>query len=281
MRVHEKGVLPESNLYFHTPSETDRKLLLIPSSCGHYFCNDTYHVARVDYGNFLLLFVKTGNGYVYVDGRKTILSENDAFLLDCYHQHSYGSLSSLMEILWIHFGGAMARSYFDVIARGANCAVLSPRDPQNVYNNIYNIYEQFHEKKFANDVLNNKYIVNLLTEFLLGNSLVPDRKNAIREDLLAYITENIQLPLRLEDLAARVALSPYYFTRQFKKETGYTPHQYLLVARINAAKHFLKNTTLSNKEIAFACGFSSESGFCIAFKRMVKTSPMTYRGSLS
>jgi hypothetical protein len=79
---------------------------------------------------------------VYVDGRKTILSENDAFLLDCYHQHRYGSLSSLMEILWIHFGGTMARSYFDVIARGANCAVLSPRDPQNVYNNIYNIYQK-------------------------------------------------------------------------------------------------------------------------------------------
>jgi AraC-like DNA-binding protein len=121
--------------------------------------------------------------------------------------------------------------------------------------------------------------VNVLTDFLLGNSGFPDRKEPIKDDLLAYIADNIYLPLKLEDLAARAALSPYYFTRQFKKKTGYTPHQYVLMARINTAKHYLKLTTLSIKEIAFFCGFSSESGFCIAFKHTVGISPMTYRGA--
>jgi AraC-like DNA-binding protein len=280
MKIRERGVLPESNVYFHTPSEADKKLFLIPTSCGHYFCNDAYKVTRDNYGNFLLLFIKSGSGYVSVNGRKTVLSANDLFLLDCYHYHSYGALSgSTLEILWVHFEGAMAKSYFTAIAKGANCAVLSPWDPRNVYNNLYEIYEQFHEKKAANDALNNKYIMNVLTEFLLGNSSVSEKKDFVMEDLLAYIAENIQKPLKLEELASRMSLSPYYFLRRFKKEMGYTPHKYVLMARINAAKHFLKSSTLSIKEITFTCGFSSENNFCIAFKRMTGTSPMAYRGS--
>jgi transcriptional regulator GlxA family with amidase domain len=108
-----------------------------------------------------------------------------------------------------------------------------------------------------------------------------EKKGVAMEDLLAYIDENIQKPLKLEELASRMALSPYYFLRRFKKEIGYTPHKYVLMARINAAKHFLKGSALSMKEVSFACGFSSESGFCISFKRMTGTSPMAYRGSLS
>ncbi|AEF81048.1 helix-turn-helix domain-containing protein [Leadbettera azotonutricia] len=280
MKVHETGVLQASNIYFHTPSEANRNLFLVPSTCGHYFCTDSYQVARENYGNFLLLFVKNGKGFIYVKNRRVVLSKNDAFLLDCYHYHRYGTLAGAsLEMVWVHFDGAMARRYFNAITQGANCAVLSPRNPQSLYSNLYSIYEQFHKNKAANDILNNRCIINILTEFLLDSSPIEDQKSILWTDLLAYIAENVQNSLKLKDLAERVSLSPYYFTRQFKKETGYTPHQYVLLARINTAKHFLKGSYLTIKEIAFACGFPSESGFCIAFKHATGTSPLVYRDS--
>ncbi|MDR1136711.1 MAG: helix-turn-helix domain-containing protein [Synergistaceae bacterium] len=52
----------------------------------------------------------------------------------------------------------------------------------------------------------------------------------------------------------------YYFARLFKKETGYTPHKYVLTARINAAKFYLKRAALSVREISLSRGFSSERG---------------------
>jgi AraC-like DNA-binding protein len=280
MRVRETGVLKASNIYFHTPSETNSKLFLVPSSCGYYFCTDAYQVTRENYGNFLLLFVKSGKGFVYVSDRKVVLSENDVFLLDCHHYHKYGTLpGSSLEMVWVHFDGAMARSYFKAITRGANCAVLRPGNPWSIFNNLYSIYEQFHKNKAANDILSNKYIINTLTEFLVSRSPVSDQKKNLMDSLLGFINDNVQEPLKLEELAARVSLSPYYFTRQFKKKTGYTPHQYVMLARINSAKHLLKGTTLSIKETAFFCGFASVSGFCIAFKHASGMTPVEYRES--
>ncbi|MDR3338170.1 MAG: AraC family transcriptional regulator [Treponema sp.] len=300
MKVRERGVRPESNIYFHIPKAHNRKMFLIPSSSGYFFCDETYRVSRNNYsgylfpddvsqydhnnGSYMFLFVKNGNGYVYQNDRRILLCKNEVFLLNCYHPHCYGtSAGSKLEIVWIHFDGAMVRDYFKEIAKGINCIVLkslSPSRSQTIYNNIYNVYKRFDKQKGINDIINNKYLMLILTEFLLGNFLDPtaeEMDDSPWDDLLAYISENIQKPLKVAELAERMAMSPYHFIRQFKKEIGYTPHHYVLLARIGAANHFLKDTTLTIKEIAYACGFSSEGSFCNAFKNLVGLWPMAYR----
>jgi AraC-like DNA-binding protein len=74
-----------------------------------------------------------------------------------------------------------------------------------------------------------------------------------------------------------MALSPYHFIRKFKKEIGYTPYRYVLMVKASTASHLLKYTSLSIKEIAYTCGFSSEGSFCNAFKNLVGVWPMSYR----
>jgi AraC-like DNA-binding protein len=298
VKVRERGVLPESNIYFHTPKAQNRKMFLIPSSSGYFFCDESYRVFRnsysgylfpddinqYNYGSYLVLFIKNGEGYVYQNGRKIPLYKNEVFLLDCYHPHCYGTASgSKLEIIWIHFDGTMVHDYFKEIAKGINCIVLkslpSSRS-QTIYNNIYNIYKRFDKQKGLNDILSNKYLVLILTEFLLGNfrdSTAEEMDDSPWDDLLAYISENIQKPLKLPELAERMAMSPYHFVRQFKKEIGYTPHHYVLLARIGTANHFLKDTALTIKEIAYSCGFSSEGSFCNAFKNLVGLWPRAYR----
>jgi AraC-like DNA-binding protein len=123
--------------------------------------------------------------------------------------------------------------------------------------------------------------MDTLTEFMLRRGPVADGNRAGKpEDLLTYIAENIARPLTLDELAGRVSLSRYYFTRLFKHETGYTPHKYVLAARINAAKFYLKSSRLSVKEISASCGFANEGVFCTAFKRVVGIAPTAYRNSM-
>jgi AraC-like DNA-binding protein len=256
------------------------RLFLYPLCCGHFFCGGDYLVKRDNYDSFLLLFVIRGDGFVESGKRRTALSENDVVLLDCYRRHSYGTKSG-WEILWVHFDGVMARGYFESAAGGLGCAALTLRDPHNIHHSLLKIYAQFHETCSVNDALNNKYIMDVLTEFMLRRGPVVSRNKAgVAEDLLAYIAENITRPLRLSELAERASLSPYYFARLFKKETGYTPHRYVLTARINAAKFYLKSSRLSVKEISASCGFANECGFCAAFRRIAGTTPLAYRDSM-
>ncbi|MDR0497230.1 MAG: AraC family transcriptional regulator [Treponema sp.] len=292
MKLKERGVLPESNIYFHIPKEYNRKVFLTPKSCGHYLCDSTYKVTRDKfsgyqndtasyYGSYLCLFVKNGKGYVYQNDHRIILNKNDVFLLDCYRPHIYGTFAgSNMETLWVHFDGPMIRGCFKQIAKGTNCSVLnylSPNRTQTIYNSLFNIYEKFDQKEGVNDILNNKYLVSVMTEFLHGNSHVQESKSNSWDDLLTYISENIQKPLKPGDLAERMALSPYHFIRQFKKKIGYTPYRYVLLAKMSAANHQLKHSSLSIKEIAINCGFSSEGSFCNAFKNLIGEWPMSYR----
>lgn len=97
------------------------------------------------------------------------------------------------------------------------------------------------------------------------------------EDTITYINEHFAEDLSVDELAARVNLSPYHFIRTFKKMTGYTPHEYLVNTRIATARYLLKNTSLPIKDICFNTGFSSESVFCSTFKRYQKISPAQYR----
>lgn len=277
MKIVEPGVLPTSEVYFHTPSETAQSLYFYLRCAGYYQCDAHYRVRRDHYDSFLLLYVVRGSGYVHMGDRRTVIGEGNIVLLDCYQPHIYGTDSG-WDILWVHFDGKLARGYFEQIALNQNCLVLLP-DPYSIKRALEKIYRMFHHERRAREAVVSKYIVNILTELLVFEAEPSESSASGMEDVLTYIAQNLDQPLTLETLAKSAALSPYYFSRVFKRETGYTPHEYLIHARVNAAKFYLKTTALPGKEIAFRCGFSSESSFCTIFKRVADLTPQAYRTS--
>jgi AraC family transcriptional regulator len=95
--------------------------------------------------------------------------------------------------------------------------------------------------------------------------------------IVEFIEENLDSDLRLEAMAAQVAVSPLYLPRAFKAAVGQSPHQYVLARRIERAKELLRNTQTSIAEVAFSSGFSSQSHLSHWFLKLVGVSPATYR----
>lgn len=93
----------------------------------------------------------------------------------------------------------------------------------------------------------------------------------------AFIKENFSHPIRLEDVAKLVYLSPTYFSRLFKKETGFTFPQYLNQLRIARAKNLLLSTGRSAKEIAAEVGYQDASYFAQVFKEAEGCTPLDFR----
>lgn len=92
----------------------------------------------------------------------------------------------------------------------------------------------------------------------------------------AYIDENLEDNLSLSMLSGIVALSPIHFARQFKRSTGQSPYQYLLNARIEAAKRLLRSS-MPIAEIAFQCGFAHQEHLTRTFRKLAGTTPAAYR----
>lgn len=279
MKITEPGVLAESNVYFHTPSEMAQRLYFYLRCTGRYTCDGSYEVNRLNYDSFLIIYVQHGSGYVYQGGKRLPLQEGAFILLDCYKPHRYGTDTG-WEILWIHFDGSSARDYYQhIVSTRGSIYLLS--NPYRASHSLDKIYRMYHHEKRAVEAMISLNILNVLTEFILFDSAGEEStENAAHlDELLLYITENIEQPLSVEMMAKRIALSPFYFTRVFKKEIGQSPHEYLINARVNRARFYLKTTDLPLKEIAYRCGFSNESSLCTTFKRLSDCTPMEYRNS--
>jgi len=97
------------------------------------------------------------------------------------------------------------------------------------------------------------------------------------QELLIWITENLRKKLSVQALADRAAMSLRNFERVFTREVGRTPFQYVLQARVEAARRQLERTDHGLKQIAAACGFASEDVMRRSFSRLVGVTPNQYR----
>ena len=98
----------------------------------------------------------------------------------------------------------------------------------------------------------------------------------IRE-LQIWIAEHLRARLSVEDLADRMAMSVRNFERVFTREVGTTPSQYVLQARVEAARRQLERTDRGLKQVASAAGFGSADVMRRAFVRRLGITPRRYR----
>jgi AraC-like DNA-binding protein len=107
---------------------------------------------------------------------------------------------------------------------------------------------------------------------------VRNNYRAVRE-VCRYVDENPEDSFSLAGLAERAGLSRTFFCRVFKQISGRTPFAYIQERRIARAKRLLVETSDSVKQIAYACGFRSETYFYVSFRRMTSQSPLGFRDS--
>ncbi len=96
---------------------------------------------------------------------------------------------------------------------------------------------------------------------------------AALEALEARASEDVSLT----ELAEVAGLSPFHFLRLFKRETGSTPYQWLVKARLRRAVQLLRDTRRPVTAIAFDVGFGDLSNFINTFRRELGCSPSAFR----
>lgn len=93
----------------------------------------------------------------------------------------------------------------------------------------------------------------------------------------SYILEHMAEPIRLEDVAVHVNMSPSAFSRYFKKVMGKTFTQFVNELRVGQACRALLETDRPIAEIAFESGFNNLSNFNRRFLELRGVSPRRFR----
>ena len=102
-------------------------------------------------------------------------------------------------------------------------------------------------------------------------------RNRFIPEAVEFIRANYMKRLSLEDMARVAGYSPNYFHHVFSTVMGKTPQRYLLEERIRHAKILLAQSEKTISEIAYECGFASQSHFSMRFKETVYCTPGEYR----
>lgn len=92
-----------------------------------------------------------------------------------------------------------------------------------------------------------------------------------------YLATHYRERVTLEEMARRVYLSPSYFSRVFRQETGETFSGYLNRLRIERSKELLRHKELRLTDIAQKVGFEDQSYFTKVFKKLEGVTPLRYR----
>jgi two-component system response regulator YesN len=122
------------------------------------------------------------------------------------------------------------------------------------------------------------WLTDVLKQFmtlLFGDGVTSGRN--VMQRALSHIRDHMGDHISLDEVARVVHLSPSYFSRLFKTETGQTFSEYLQTVRIERAKSFLKNGECSLTEIAEKTGFFDQSHFIKTFKQATGVTPGLYR----
>ncbi|MCH8554019.1 MAG: response regulator transcription factor [Schleiferiaceae bacterium] len=95
--------------------------------------------------------------------------------------------------------------------------------------------------------------------------------------VIQYIYDNLTKSLTIEELSDLINWNKFHFIREFKSETGLTPYQFILKAKVDRGEQLLEHFDYSIADIAFELGFGNENNFRNAFIKFKGKSPVSYR----
>ncbi len=108
--------------------------------------------------------------------------------------------------------------------------------------------------------------------------LSPDNQKTV-DSAVSYIENNYNENLSVDDIAAKVFLSPDYFRKLFKKVTGESVTSFQQKMRIDEACRLLSTTEMPIKDISIEVGYNDSKAFYQTFKKVTGKTPKMYRNN--
>lgn len=111
------------------------------------------------------------------------------------------------------------------------------------------------------------------------DSIFTHHENLCKE-VEMFIQDHYSDPnLSLTSIAQKVNMSAVYLSSLYKKQTGKNITDSIIDIRMNTAKDFIRNTTMSIRDVSQKVGYSNQYYFSACFKKYYGVAPLLFRNS--
>lgn len=248
--------------------------------------------------NYEMVYMKKGYAVFEISGQPVNLGPNDIVVIKPLQYHKFTVKSeSGCEFIVLNFTfenrikGAFSEVPLEDFLNFVSSKETGPfitlkvSQKNEIVVLLNRILKERNSSEPGSEFLNYLLVMELFV--LLSRALKMEWENSIKtkspklKELINisinFIHTNFERDISLGDIAGFVFLSPSYFTRAFKEQTGMSPINYLLKVRIERAKELLEDTGLKISDIALNVGFSNQQRFNEMFKKFTSHTPLQYR----
>lgn len=286
MKIMENGVKDTSLRYVFNPSSFARQSYYYPTRVGHYICDRRYHVKDDDplamepghRFHFLVFIVKKGAMIFHLKGKEYLAAKGYAGIVNCQDPHSYYSVASDLDFYWVLMNGiAMDTIYQQIVYLHSGNEVFHVTDGASMELLINLLIHYGLHNDHISEVNISEMLYSLICSLFKMPTAGESNIAKIVDEAMSYIDSHFRDTPSVKEIASSIGFSTAYFSQCFKSQTGFSPHEYLVLKQIKEAKELLLSSTMTIREIAFSIGYKSEANFIRSFKKNVGMTPSTYR----
>jgi len=252
---------------------------LVITIIGYYPGAEHHHCERpAGIDHHILIYCVGGQGWCEHAGKRYAVKKGEFLVVPRGEEHSYGADPS-WEIYWVHFVGTRSDMFMNMFRGSFFRGIPMPlhrEETIRLFKDVLNAVEMGH-------TMENLSFANLGFRHLLGSFIYRNRLpmagglESPEEKAISFMKENIGGVLALEQIASHAGFSPSYFISFFRKKTGYSPIDFFINLKMQAACQYLVLSNLKVKEIAHKLGYENPYYFSRIFSNSTGMSPKEYR----
>ena len=249
---------------------------------------------------FEMVYIKSGEGVFEISDQSVVVGPNDIVIIKPHQHHKLNAKTdSGCDFIVLYFkfmnkanhalSETSLEDFINFVSGKESGAFIKLKVSQK--NDIIVLLNRILKEKtsdqIGSDLLNYLMLMELFV--LISRALKAEWEMSIKnkspkikelmQSAIQFILNNFEREISITDIAKYVFLSPSYFTRAFKEDTGLSPMQYLLNIRIKRSCELLVETDLKVGDIAHSVGFSNQQRFNDMFKKQMKMTPMQFRNT--
>lgn len=248
-----------SSHYHYNPQKT----LLFSRKSSLEFVNNN----PIIHHRFNMVISIKGSLDIYIDNNILTLNEGEAILIFPYQNHHYIS-SSHKDLLWCFIG-------FDLKERRGLDRLRYMTFATEA------LFLQLLERLFsASDDLKSGLVSSML---YLALDITDDRSEQIVKNspFIDSVTSSVQKIIysdmsrnySVDEIAHTIGISESKLFKTMRKEIGLSPGKYIRQIKMNYACSLIESGKYNISEVAYLCGYDSNSNFSRSFKSVLGFSP--------
>lgn len=256
---------------------------LLATAAG-YFPKAAGHLRRRPAGDAHAIFIYCvkGAGWCDMAGRLQTVRAGDLLVLPPRTAHAYGAQpSNPWSLHYVHATGAHLDDYLSELHVTPVAPIVRVGEDLQLTALFNEVLTALGRGPARLNLLHAAHALGLLLTLAIRHRrdppvAAPDATEKVGQSIV-FMSEHLDQPLRVSDLAALVNVSPAHFSVLFRLATGSSPRDYLHLLRLHRACRLLCESRMSLKEIAARLGYQDPFHFSRQFKSLQGISPSRYR----